>query len=68
MSTNFFSDEQVLWPFFTLNVQIRHFKEFNIFLSLIILTYMVMEYCVGGLQDMLESAPGKKLPLWQAHE
>ncbi|XP_047101972.1 serine/threonine-protein kinase stk11-like isoform X2 [Schistocerca piceifrons] len=29
--------------------------------------YMVLEYCVGGLQDMLESAPKKKFPLWQAH-
>lgn len=29
--------------------------------------YLIMEYCVGGLQDMLESAPTKKFPLWQAH-
>ncbi|XP_019645394.1 PREDICTED: serine/threonine-protein kinase stk11-like [Branchiostoma belcheri] len=29
--------------------------------------YLVMEYCVGGLQEMLESAPGKKFPIWQAH-
>lgn len=29
--------------------------------------YIVMEYCVGGLQDMLESAPQKKFPTWQAH-
>ncbi|RZF42676.1 hypothetical protein LSTR_LSTR001471 [Laodelphax striatellus] len=29
--------------------------------------YMVMEYCVGGLQDMLESTPDKKFPTWQAH-
>jgi serine/threonine-protein kinase 11 len=29
--------------------------------------YMVLEYCVGGLQDMLESTPKKKFPLWQAH-
>lgn len=29
--------------------------------------YMIMEYCVGGLQDMLESAPRKKFPLSQAH-
>lgn len=28
---------------------------------------MVLEYCVGGLQDMLESAPKKKFPVWQAH-
>ncbi|KAJ4439636.1 serine/threonine-protein kinase STK11 [Periplaneta americana] len=29
--------------------------------------YMILEYCVGGLQDMLESTPNKKFPLWQAH-
>ena len=29
--------------------------------------YIVMEYCVRGLQDMLENAPLKKFPLWQAH-
>lgn len=29
--------------------------------------YLILEYCVGGLQDMLESAPKKKFPLWQAH-
>ncbi|KAG8233462.1 hypothetical protein J437_LFUL013749 [Ladona fulva] len=29
--------------------------------------YMVLEYCVGVLQDMLESTPRKKLPIWQAH-
>ncbi|GLH06674.1 hypothetical protein R5R35_011899 [Gryllus longicercus] len=29
--------------------------------------YLVLEYCVGGLQDMLESTPKKKFPLWQAH-
>ncbi|XP_012255968.1 serine/threonine-protein kinase STK11 isoform X1 [Athalia rosae] len=30
--------------------------------------YLVMEFCVGGLQDMLESTPHKRFPLWQAHE
>ncbi|ELT96788.1 hypothetical protein CAPTEDRAFT_158801 [Capitella teleta] len=29
--------------------------------------YMVMEYCMGGLQEMLESAPEKKFPIWQSH-
>lgn len=29
--------------------------------------YLVMEYCVGGLQEMLESAVDKKLPVFQAH-
>ena len=31
-------------------------------------TYMVMEYCVGVLQEILESAPEKKFPIWQAHK
>ncbi|CAH1789539.1 unnamed protein product [Owenia fusiformis] len=30
--------------------------------------YMVMEFCVAGLQEMLESTPDKKLPIWQAHK
>lgn len=30
--------------------------------------YMIMEYCVGGLQEMLESAPGKRFPIFQAHQ
>ncbi|XP_076392990.1 lkb1/serine/threonine kinase 11 isoform X4 [Megachile rotundata] len=30
--------------------------------------YLVMEFCVCGLQDMLGSAPLKKLPIWQAHD
>ncbi|XP_030375851.1 serine/threonine-protein kinase stk11 [Scaptodrosophila lebanonensis] len=29
--------------------------------------YLVMEYCVGGLQEMLDYAPNKKMPLFQAH-
>lgn len=29
--------------------------------------YLIMEYCVGVLQEMLDSTPGKKLPTWQAH-
>ncbi|XP_002732086.2 serine/threonine-protein kinase stk11-like [Saccoglossus kowalevskii] len=30
--------------------------------------YLVMEYCVGGLQEMLDSCPDKKFPIWQAHD
>ncbi|XP_076662729.1 lkb1/serine/threonine kinase 11 isoform X1 [Andrena cerasifolii] len=30
--------------------------------------YLVMEFCICGLQDMLGSTPLKKLPLWQAHD
>uniref|UniRef100_A0AAR5PMV0 non-specific serine/threonine protein kinase n=1 Tax=Dendroctonus ponderosae TaxID=77166 RepID=A0AAR5PMV0_DENPD len=29
--------------------------------------YLILEFCVGSLQVMLESAPGKKLPAKQAH-
>ncbi|ALC47355.1 lkb1 [Drosophila busckii] len=29
--------------------------------------YLVMEYCIGGLQEMLNHAPDKKMPLFQAH-
>ncbi|BFY99202.1 hypothetical protein BsWGS_02243 [Bradybaena similaris] len=29
--------------------------------------YMVMEYCASELQEMLESVPEKKFPIWQAH-
>uniref|UniRef100_A0A0A9XWP5 non-specific serine/threonine protein kinase n=1 Tax=Lygus hesperus TaxID=30085 RepID=A0A0A9XWP5_LYGHE len=29
--------------------------------------YLVMEYCVGVLQEMLESTANKKFPNWQAH-
>lgn len=29
--------------------------------------YLILEFCVGSLQVMLDSAPGKKLPARQAH-
>ncbi|XP_077187569.1 serine/threonine-protein kinase STK11 isoform X4 [Paroedura picta] len=29
--------------------------------------YMVMEYCVCGMQEMLDSVPEKKFPIFQAH-
>lgn len=29
--------------------------------------YMIMEYCVGELQEMLESIEEHKFPIWQAH-
>ena len=29
--------------------------------------YIVLEYCVGGLQEMLDKAPRNKFPIWQAH-
>ena len=43
------------------------FKKFT-FLTLGCPTYMVLEYCVGGLQEMLDKAPGNKFPTWQAHK
>lgn len=30
--------------------------------------YLIMEYCMGGLQEMLDSVPDKKLPMHQAHD
>ncbi|XP_053680427.1 serine/threonine-protein kinase stk11 [Anopheles nili] len=30
--------------------------------------YLIMEYCVGGLQEMLDSVPDKRLPTHQAHD
>jgi len=30
--------------------------------------YMILDYCVGGLQEMLESAPDKRFPIFQAHK
>lgn len=29
--------------------------------------YLVMEFCVGSLQGMLDSTPLKKFPIFQAH-
>ncbi|XP_030750317.1 serine/threonine-protein kinase STK11 isoform X2 [Sitophilus oryzae] len=29
--------------------------------------YLILEFCVGSLQGLLDSAPGKKLPAQQAH-
>lgn len=31
------------------------------------LRYMIMEYCVGELQELLEAAPDKRFPIFQAH-
>ena len=30
--------------------------------------YIVLEYCVGGLQEMLDKTPKNKFPVWQAHK
>uniref|UniRef100_A0A673XX06 Serine/threonine-protein kinase STK11 n=1 Tax=Salmo trutta TaxID=8032 RepID=A0A673XX06_SALTR len=35
--------------------------------SLTLLTYMVMEYCVCGMQEMLDSVDEKRFPVFQAH-
>lgn len=29
--------------------------------------YLIMEFCVGSLQGILEATPSKKFPLFQAH-
>ncbi|GAB6028942.1 Serine/threonine-protein kinase STK11 [Chamberlinius hualienensis] len=29
--------------------------------------YMIMEYCVSGLQELLDSVSNSKFPIWQAH-
>ncbi|UYV68885.1 STK11 [Cordylochernes scorpioides] len=29
--------------------------------------YMIMEFCVSVLQELLDSVPDKKLPIYQAH-
>ena len=29
--------------------------------------YLIMQYCVCGLHDLLQNAPDNKLPSWQAH-
>lgn len=29
---------------------------------------MVMEFCVTGLQEMLDRSKDKKLPIWQANK
>ena len=38
-----------------------------LFYARYLVRYMVLEYCVGVLQDMLEHAPNKKFPDWQTH-
>ncbi len=30
--------------------------------------YVVLEYCVGGLQEMLDKTPGNRFPIWQSHK
>lgn len=29
--------------------------------------YLILEYCVSGLQELIDSTPLKKFPIWQAH-
>lgn len=29
--------------------------------------YLIFEYCVSGLQELIDSTPLKKFPIWQAH-
>jgi len=30
--------------------------------------YMILDYCVGGMQEILETAPEKRFPIFQAHK
>ena len=30
--------------------------------------YVVLEYCVGGLQELLDKSEQHKLPVWQSHK
>ncbi|NXG91263.1 STK11 kinase, partial [Stercorarius parasiticus] len=48
-------EKQKIYPFFT-----------QFFLNSAF-TYMVMEYCVCGMQEMLDSVPEKRFPVFQAH-
>ncbi|NXS47905.1 STK11 kinase, partial [Balaeniceps rex] len=48
-------EKQKIYPFFT-----------QLFLNSAF-TYMVMEYCVCGMQEMLDSVPEKRFPVFQAH-
>ncbi|NXR03193.1 STK11 kinase, partial [Sagittarius serpentarius] len=50
-------EKQKIYPFFT---QLLSFLNSAF-------TYMVMEYCVCGMQEMLDSVPEKRFPVFQAH-
>ncbi|KFW08364.1 Serine/threonine-protein kinase STK11, partial [Fulmarus glacialis] len=51
-------EKQKIYPFFT-----------GLLISFLnsAFTYMVMEYCVCGMQEMLDSVPEKRFPVFQAH-
>ncbi|NXF68003.1 STK11 kinase, partial [Ciccaba nigrolineata] len=51
-------EKQKIYPFFT-----------QLLISFLnsAFTYMVMEYCVCGMQEMLDSVPEKRFPVFQAH-
>ncbi|NXJ42195.1 STK11 kinase, partial [Ciconia maguari] len=51
-------EKQKIYPFFT--------QLLTRFLNSAF-TYMVMEYCVCGMQEMLDSVPEKRFPVFQAH-
>ncbi|KFW89796.1 Serine/threonine-protein kinase STK11, partial [Phalacrocorax carbo] len=51
-------EKQKIYPFFT--------QLLTSFLNSAF-TYMVMEYCVCGMQEMLDSVPEKRFPVFQAH-
>ncbi|NWW88467.1 STK11 kinase, partial [Rhynochetos jubatus] len=53
-------EKQKIYPFFIQLVEPQNFLNSA-------LTYMVMEYCVCGMQEMLDSVPEKRFPVFQAH-
>ncbi|KFP33877.1 Serine/threonine-protein kinase STK11, partial [Colius striatus] len=54
-------EKQKIYPFLFLSTQLlRSFLNSTF-------TYMVMEYCVCGMQEMLDSVPEKRFPVFQAH-
>ncbi|NXO54657.1 STK11 kinase, partial [Aramus guarauna] len=52
-------EKQKIYPFF--------FRQLLISFLNSAFTYMVMEYCVCGMQEMLDSVPEKRFPVFQAH-
>lgn len=61
------TDKQKLYPYILYTLLLYECL-IDFFSLTIAYTYVVLEYCVGGLQEMLDKAPGNKFPVWQAHK
>ncbi|NWI12737.1 STK11 kinase, partial [Crypturellus soui] len=60
-------EKQKIYPLFSHSCPYRGLSScFLLFLNSAF-TYMVMEYCVCGMQEMLDSVPEKRFPVFQAH-